>query len=173
MVDLETPYLIETERLGLRRFCRDDLDALYSLYSNEEVVRYLPPSVLAREEVEEILERWLVNDQNRLILAVELKETSKVMGWCGLGPLPFAPEETEVYYALHPDWWGKGYASEASFAVYRYGLDNLKFPRIVAIVHEDNKPSQRVIEKLGLSYHSRVPQQPEKLKFFEGLLYYS
>jgi len=74
----------------------------------------------------------------------------KFIGWCGLQYLP-ETEEVEVAYLLGKAYWGKGLATEAAQASLRYGFEDLGLESIVGIVHLENKASQRVLEKLGLT----------------------
>jgi len=73
------------------------------------------------------------------------------IGWCGLQYLP-ETEEVEVAYLLGKAYWGKGIATEAAQASLRYGFEDLGLESIVGIVHLENKASQRVLEKLGLTF---------------------
>ena len=60
--------------------------------------------------------------------------------------------EIEVGYALFKDFWGKGYAVEASEAFLIYGFEELNLEKIVAVANPDNKNSRRVMEKIGMNY---------------------
>ena len=60
--------------------------------------------------------------------------------------------EIEVGYHLARAFWGRGYATEAARACLRYGFEQLKLERIVAVVRPENVASRRVLEKSGLSY---------------------
>jgi ribosomal-protein-alanine N-acetyltransferase len=144
------------------------------------VVRYLPEGVWTLEETRKALRR--VTDrykqgssvrEAKYTLAVVQKSTEKVIGWCGLGPMDFDQTEVEIYYGLARDLWGRGIATEAAKALLHYGFQSFGVEKIVAIVKPENIASQRVIEKLGLSYKKRIGSLPEKFKFYQGLLYYS
>ena len=64
--------------------------------------------------------------------------------------------ETEVLWALHPDVWGKGYATETARAALAYGFDTLALKLIFAITRPDNLASQAVMRRLGLLYRRNV-----------------
>ena len=70
----------------------------------------------------------------------------------------YVPEfgETEVLWALHPDAWGKGYATEVARASLDYGFDTLGLGLIFAIALPDNVASQAVMKRIGLTYRRRV-----------------
>ena len=171
---------IETKRLLLRPFELDDLPDLHAMTSHEEVVRYLPEGVWTLEETREALRK--ITDRYRrgpsireakYTLAVVEKDTKKVVGWCGLGPMDFDQSEVEIYYGISRDFWGRGIATEAAKELLHYGFRSIGLGEIVAIVKPENIASQRVIEKLGMTYRNRIGSLPEKFKFYQGLLYYS
>jgi ribosomal-protein-alanine N-acetyltransferase len=74
-----------------------------------------------------------------------------LIGWSGLTFLP-ETEEVEVAYLLGQAFWGKGLATEAARACVQYGFENVGLESIVGIVHPENIASQRVMEKLGMSF---------------------
>ena len=76
----------------------------------------------------------------------------------GHGGLNYVPEfdETEVLWALHPDAWGNGYATEVARAALGYGFDTLGLELIFAITLPDNHASQAVMKRLGLTYRRQV-----------------
>lgn len=86
--------------------------------------------------------------------AVEPRSKKRLIGWSGLLFLP-ETEEVEVGYLLDQAFWGKGLATEAAQACLKYGFGNLDVESIVAIVHPENIASQRVTEKLGMSFVDR------------------
>jgi ribosomal-protein-alanine N-acetyltransferase len=74
-----------------------------------------------------------------------------VIGFAGLRPLPDAPD-LELYYGLDPAHWGRGYATEASRAVLRYGFDVLGLDAIPIRTDGPNAASVAVMERLGARY---------------------
>jgi ribosomal-protein-alanine N-acetyltransferase len=158
----------------------DDLQDLYALVSQPEVMQYLPDNVMTLEMTEGLL-RWVVDcyDMNtpekieKFTLAVEHRDDGKVIGSFGLGPLDFDPSEMEIYFALSKDYWGKGYATEAAKAVLHYGFDAIGLDRIVAVVMPENVASKRVVDKLGMIYRRRVTDLQDEFRDYEGDLYYS
>ena len=171
---------LETDRLIIVPFKMQDIEAVHQMLSNEEVMRYLPDGVMSLEKSKETLERLIeCYDKNtperiaKLTLAVARKEDGKIVGWCGLGPLGFAPEEIEIYYGLIPDCWGRGITTEAAKAVLDFAFKATKLEKIVAIVRPENGASIRVIEKIGLVYQKTLENLPEKYRWFDGCLYYS
>jgi len=104
---------------------------------------------------------------------VVLKETNRVIGSCGLGPLDFSTDETELFYALRKEYWGKGLATEAARAVLKYAFKTIKIERLVAVTMPANVGSVKVIEKLGLRFEKKVTGLSRDFADYEGDLYYT
>jgi ribosomal-protein-alanine N-acetyltransferase len=59
-------------------------------------------------------------------------------------------------YALHPDYWGKGYATEAAQAIVNFGFKHLKMHRIWATCDVKNKASEKILKKCGMKKEGRL-----------------
>ena len=145
---------IETSRLRLRMFTPEDLDALASILSDRDVVRYLGMGEPRSREksqatIDAILSHW--NKHGFGIWALDHKERGQLIGWCGLQFLDKTPE-VEVAYLLDKPYWGAGLATECALASLQYGFDQLKLDRIVAIARPENVASYRVMDKVGMKY---------------------
>jgi ribosomal-protein-alanine N-acetyltransferase len=81
---------------------------------------------------------------------------TEINGWAGLQYLPEL-NETEVGFLLDRPFWGKGYATEAAQVSLQYGFEHCNLVHIIALVHPDNFPSRRVINKCGMVYVDSVP----------------
>jgi len=172
--------VLETDRLIIRPVRLEDDTALHAIVSQDKVMHFLPEGVMSLGEVRDII-RWLLKcyDENtpqnikKWTLAVVLKESSEIIGWCGLGPLDYDPAETELFYGLSRDFWGRGIATEAAHAVMQYGLDVIRLNRIVAVTDPDNVASVRVLEKLGMKFERREENVADEYSSYEGYLLYS
>jgi RimJ/RimL family protein N-acetyltransferase len=140
-----------TERLQLRPYRSDEAHLLHSIISDLRVVFWRKePGTLAEAE------SWLIRNTEHAkkgqgIWGVFERETDKFVGHTILQPLP-ETEEPEIGYHFAVEAQGKGYATEAAKRLLDYGFRELQLPRIVAVVLPENKPSQAVMEKLGLPY---------------------
>jgi len=85
----------------------------------------------------------------------QLKEGEVPIGICGLVKRE-GLEDVDIGYAFLPQFWSKGYATEAASAIMDYGQNVLGLSRIVAITAPDNEGSIRVLEKLGLRFEKRI-----------------
>jgi ribosomal-protein-alanine N-acetyltransferase len=147
---------IETERLRLRLFRPNDLDDLSLIFSNPDVVRHLGSGQPAsREETEtalcSIIRHWDVYGFGRW--AAILKSTQKLIGYCGLRSFQGTPE---LVYLLAKEYWGMGLATEMARTSLRYGFEERKFERIIALTKLANVASQRVMRKIGMSFQKNA-----------------
>lgn len=144
--------MIETSRLTFRKFTLDDLDDLYNLFSDPDVVRYVGTGETAsREETETalkgIMSHWERHGFGRW--AILDKHSQRFVGYGGLRMLIDTPE---VVYHLATARWGMGLATEIATASLRYGFEEKGFERIVAIAKPENLASIRVMQKIGMTY---------------------
>jgi RimJ/RimL family protein N-acetyltransferase len=63
--------------------------------------------------------------------------------------------EGELGYVMHPDVWGRGYATEAARLLLRFGFEDLGLEQVVATCDPRNVASARVLEKVGMQYTRR------------------
>lgn len=169
---------IETDRLIIRHWTRaqSDIDALHRLNSDEEVMRFYP----ARRSLDQtvamlnsILE--FANSYGYTWSAVCLKATGAPIGFSGLAPVnnfvaPFCPAD-EIGWRFLPEYWGKGYASEAAAALLQHAWNDLNKSRIVAFAVSSNKASIEVMKRIGMVAnptfdfdHPNVPDTMPHLK---------
>jgi len=84
---------------------------------------------------------------------VTRRDTGEFVGDCGLTPQQVeGVTDVEVGYHVRAGQQGHGFATEAAAACHAYARDVLGVPRLIAIIHPDNVPSQRVAEKIGLAF---------------------
>jgi RimJ/RimL family protein N-acetyltransferase len=60
--------------------------------------------------------------------------------------------EIELGYSIKRSHWGRGYATEAAFAVRDHAIGVLGFRRLISIIHPDNARSQGVARKVGMRH---------------------
>jgi RimJ/RimL family protein N-acetyltransferase len=143
-----------TERLVLRPFANEDVEALHRILNEEGILRYFPgPGNPSMDKVEKFVahQRRQWDEVGYAWWAVELKETRRLLGWNGLQYLP-ETGETEIGFLLDSAYWGRGLTTEAGRVGLRFGFEQVKLGEIVALAHPENRASQRVIEKLGLRF---------------------
>jgi RimJ/RimL family protein N-acetyltransferase len=152
--------ILETKRLILRRQVMEDLDALWALYCNPKITKYIPDAPLSYEEAQEELQ-WHMNGHPKYpelgLWATIHIETGRFIGRCGLLPWTIeGQEEVEVAYTLAQEYWGQGLATEAAKGILQYGFEKLNLSRLICLIDPENIASQRVAEKMGMTLEKRV-----------------
>jgi RimJ/RimL family protein N-acetyltransferase len=145
---------VETDRLLLRPFTEDDLDAYAAMMTNPEVVEFLGDAPLERHDAWRAIALYLGHGQLRGYTqeAVVEKATGRLVGRAGL----WRPEGwpgLEVGWALAREAWGRGYATEAASAWRDWAFAHLDADELISVVHRDNVRSARVAERIG---HQRL-----------------
>jgi RimJ/RimL family protein N-acetyltransferase len=148
-------FPIGTERLLLRPFSPDDVDAVHAYQSLPDRVRYVPYSPRTREVVSErvasaaALTR-LAAEGDALLLVVALRETNQVIGDVVLMYRSEEHRTGEIGYIFNADFGGHGYATEAARALLRLGFEGFGLHRIVARIDARNTASIAVARRLGM-----------------------
>jgi RimJ/RimL family protein N-acetyltransferase len=155
--------ILETNRLILRHQVLADLDDLWALYCNPNITKYIPDAPRSRDEAQEELE-WHMHGHPAHpelgLWATIHKETGKFIGRCGL--LPWAidgQDEVEVAYTIDEEFWGQGLGTEAAQAILRYGFENLNLSRLICLTEPGNVISQRVAEKIGMTFEKETQDE--------------
>lgn len=146
---------IHTSRLILRPFTRGDVDAVFAYRRREDVARYLFDGQMSRESCAEAVQLRigqldLVEEGDRVVLAVERREGGEMIGEISLIWRSAAAQQGEVGYILNPQFHGHGYASEAVRALITLGFERFEMHRIFARCDPRNIPSYRLMERLGM-----------------------
>jgi ribosomal-protein-alanine N-acetyltransferase len=146
--------------LRLRHQVIEDLEALWALYCNPEITKYIPDAPRSRAEAQEELEwhRYGHPQHPELGLWATIhKETGQFIGRCGLLPWTIEGQsEVEVAYTIAQDYWGQGLATEAAKGILQYGFGQLNLSRLICLIDPANIASQRVAEKLGMILEKTV-----------------
>ena len=146
-------FKIETSRLRLRHFSLDDLDDLFRIYSNPEVMRYVG-SARTKDETQAALVSMIKHWEHGFgMWATIYKDSAKLIGRCGLCFLDNTPE-VELGYTLDKPFWNMGLATEASLVSLKYGFEQVGLERIVAIDKPKNIASQRLMQLVGMKYEN-------------------
>jgi len=149
--------LIKTERMVLRPWKEADFMAFARLNADPRVMEYFP-GILTQEESDRFAKRicTAMKQQGWGLWAVSVPNVSDFIGYIGLAPVNFAADFTpavEVGWRLAYDFWNKGYATEGAIAALKYGFETLQMDEIVSFTAIQNKRSQKVMEKIGLTHY--------------------
>lgn len=143
-----------TDRLVLRRWEDGDLAPFAALNGDPETMRYFPEP-LTRAASDDLVRRIEAGFERRGMghWAVELAGTGTFVGAVGLSEvepaMPFAPA-VEVGWRLVRRHWGRGYATEAGRAALRHAFEDRGLEEVVSFTAAVNRPSQAVMERLGM-----------------------
>jgi ribosomal-protein-alanine N-acetyltransferase len=148
--------IIETPRLLLRELTDDDHAALFEMYQDPRMNRFIggppPPREEYRRRVRETWPAYYARHGFGLWATVR-KEDGRLMGRCGLLSQEVDGErQVEVAYALAPEFWGSGYATEAARASRDHAFRTLDAPHVISLILPDNTPSIRVAERNGMTF---------------------
>jgi len=146
---------LSTERLLLRRFTQADLPLLTELNADPEVMRYVG-GVQTPQQTRAMLESRILDyyqaNPGLGVWATLRRGSGECIGFHLLNHIQ-GEDLIQVGYRLFPRHWGRGYATEMSVALLRYGYTRLLLPSIVAITDLHNRVSQQVLLKAGLHRH--------------------
>jgi RimJ/RimL family protein N-acetyltransferase len=152
---LAPDYPIETDRLTLRPFAENDLDALHAYQRLPEVTRYLYWDPRDRASTAASLRNRIAvpalrNEGDILVLAVLLQETGELIGEVNLRWLSVANRQGEFGFVFNPAHHGHGYAREAAVEMLRLGFDGLGLHRVIGRCDGRNTASANLMAKLGM-----------------------
>jgi ribosomal-protein-alanine N-acetyltransferase len=142
--------VLRTERLVLRRARLDDVDAFHAILSHPVAMRYwsTPPHTTLDETREWVANMAEDDPEAREDFVIELD--GRVIGKAGCYRLP------EIGYILHPDHWGKGYASEGMAAVIAHIFATRDVEKLIADVDPRNTGSLGMMVRLGFTETHRA-----------------
>jgi RimJ/RimL family protein N-acetyltransferase len=156
-------FPIETDRLIIRPLDPDkDVDDVFAYQSQPDVCRYIPYEPRTREQVAERLAdpertRASLDEQGQVMsLAVELRETGRVIGDLVLIYSSAEHQCAEIGYVFNPDQQGKGYATEAGQVLLALAFDGLKVRRVIARIDDRNDASAAVLRRLGMRQEAHL-----------------
>ncbi len=168
---------LQTDRLLIRPFVMDDAATFRRLldeafghesYGTEDTTRVLLEYNVIADKAHDALHQTPYEDR-----AIVLKGEGTVIGAIGFAPClapfgrlpsfggtPHRSPEVGLFWALFPDQWGKGYATEAARAMVAYAFDELELARIVATTENDNLRSIAVMKRLGMTIERNPSAEP-------------
>lgn len=145
----------ETERLVLRDWRDEDLDALQQICCDPQVMATIGP-VQDRETTRAMLGRLAERTARDgcTFWALERKADARMIGFCGvaLGTVPVIENELEIGWRLASDCWGQSYAREAAEASLDWAAANRPGEPVFAITSVDNARSRGLMARLGMRY---------------------
>lgn len=155
---MDSGFRLETERLVLRPFVMEDLDAIHAVLGDAEIMVYYP-APFTREQSKKWIEWNLAHyrDHGHGLWVLESKATGELVGDCGLIPQTVdGQREVEVGWHVRRDQQRRGLATEAARECVRWAFEELGRDRLISLIRPENVPSRRVAEKLGMEVEKEV-----------------
>lgn len=162
---------IRTARLLLKMPAYKDETAVFEIHGDPETNRFNPsgphPNLQrSRQQLEHWIAHWKVHDFGYWSVSL-VEKPDYIIGFGGIIEKNIDGEDRlNLYYRFRPEVWGNGYASEMAQQVIDFGFQTLNRNEIVATVRETNRPSIRVMERLGMEFRNRITNEKG-----ESLLY--
>jgi len=162
MIDGPRLPTLEADRLRLRWLEAGDVDALYAVFSDPEVMRYwsttpFPDRAAAEALLAEI--RACFARRNLFQWGIARRSDDLVIGTCTLNNIVPAHRRAEIGFALGRAYWGRGYAAEALGRLLEFAFNELGLHRIEADVDPRNARSIRLLEQLGFEREGHLRER--------------
>lgn len=175
----QPPTELRTERLVLRRPRPEDAEAIFAYAGNPAVTRWMVWQTHrsiedSRRHINNSLANYEIAEPRFYDFAIAGADAPEsLIGTIGVGVRSLDHATAEYGYILHPDYWGRGYATEASREILRFAFVELGFNRIEAHCRVDNAASARVLEKCGLRHEGTERQSLFKEGRYHDVMVYS
>jgi|GEM_PF-560485 [ribosomal protein S5]-alanine N-acetyltransferase len=150
--------ILETERLYYRPFAEADLEQLYQLYSDKEVMEHIPMEKamgkkIDKTAIKEMLDFYIRHQQEYGYShwAAFEKETDEFVGRIGIHKEK-KPSTVMAGYIIRKEFWGKGYATESMRAIIDWAFSNTDVSKIIGATVPEHRASIRVMEKVGMQF---------------------
>lgn len=168
---------IETERLILRRFEFGDADSMLKNWIADEKIQslYSEPVYSTKEQVNELLEKYISSYEkdDYYRWAIIDKNTYECIGQIAFFLVDNKNHFAEIEYCVGALYQCKGYATEATKAVIKYGFECINLHKVQICTKTINIPSKRVIEKCGFIYEGTLRDYFYMNDEYVGRLYFS
>jgi RimJ/RimL family protein N-acetyltransferase len=152
---MQVPTL-ETERLVMRAWRGTDHVAFAAFLANEDTARFIGGACDAADAWRRMctqIGHWALRGYGSWVL--EEKASGDWVGYSGLWN-PHGWPEPEVMWGLKPEVRGRGYATEAAGRARVFAYDNLGWRTAISLIAPENRPSQKVAERLGAQREGKI-----------------
>ena len=152
--------MLQTTRCHLTELKKSDLEHIIALRTNKNVRRFLGGPITEKVATSRFAD-MLKPKTSVHQWVVRAKSDHAFIGLITLSP-HHDNNDTEISYEFLPQWWGKGYATEAVGTIIDHAFKTLNLPRVVAETQMANTASRRLLERLGMSLEQTVERFGEQ-----------
>ncbi|RPF52055.1 ribosomal-protein-alanine N-acetyltransferase [Aquisalibacillus elongatus] len=162
---------IKSERLNFRKYNEDDLDFLYLLLSDPDMVKHIGEGKTRDIEGTRQFLEWIYHTYRLSadlgLMVLQHKENNQPIGHAGLVPQTInGVAEIEIGYWIARKHWGKGYATEAAEALKDFGQNNLGKERFISLIQPENIASRKVASKIGMSLEKEIQLKGQDVQIY-------
>ncbi|NQX81850.1 MAG: GNAT family N-acetyltransferase [Flavobacteriaceae bacterium] len=156
---------IETERLIIREYKESDWEFVHLYGQQGDILIYEVWGPNTEEQTKAFIEKSInerkENPRREFELCVTLKSSLKLIGGCGFRIKKENNKRGDFGFIINPDYWNKGYATEASKGLLDFMIENHGITEIEATCDVFNLASKRVLEKCGLIKIKKIKNDKE------------
>lgn len=152
--DSDSSMFLEADRLLLQTWREADWIHFLPIATDPRVMRYINDGLpWSDEQVRSFVNRQIDSFHKNAYCRWKLvyKSTQKLIGFCGVGRWK-GEGEPEIGWWLAQKYWGQGIATEAARVALHDAFERVHFPRLISVAYRENRPSIRIMEKLGLHH---------------------
>ena len=158
---------LETERLYMRPIVLDDVQDLYELNLDPDVIKYTgDPPFKSIEDTHTFYANYGQYKNYKMgRFSTFRKEDNAFIGWCGLKY--HKGDNIDLGYRFSKNYWGQGYGTESSIASLKYGFEELNLKSIYAVAMKENPASIRIMQKIGMTYVKDIDLEGHPGEYYE------
>jgi len=141
---------LQTERLNLRQIYLDDAEDYFAIRKNKEAMKYIAkPLHQSASETQELIKKIEegIHTNNVIAWGISLKENPKLIGTISYHKIEKENYRAEIGYLISPEYWNKGFVSEAIKVVLDFGFTKMKLHSIEAHINPNNLVSAKLLKK--------------------------
>lgn len=151
---MEDNYLFKSERLGFRNWKQTDLDEMFAINSDKEVMEFFP-AFPTKEQTAEFIKRMNNQflDSKFCYFAVDKLEDNEFIGFIGLSEQTYIAEFTpcvDIGWRVKSTEWNKGFATEGAKRCLDYAFNNLGIEKVYSVAPKINIKSEHIMHKIGM-----------------------
>ena len=167
--------ICQTDRLTIRQFTLTDVEYVLQQLNDAAFIQYIADkNVRSIGEAENYLRTGPIASYEKNdfgLNLVELSQSKVAIGMCGLVKRQEL-DHPDLGFAFLPQYWGKGYALEASKAILNHAIDQLNMNLVLGVTMQNNLTSNKLLKKLGFILTGEIELYNTLNNFYEYRISY-